>query len=347
MASDSVSLAGIENASPAASEPDAVVAAGEAAAEASSEPLAAEAPAPSTTAGVQLRNLREAAGMSLAELAALLKVPERKLDLLENDQYDQLPGATFVRALASSVCRTLKADNAPILALLPVATAPGLAKSDEGINAPFRKPSDRVTAEVVWDQHKQTILIVAGLIVAAVVLFNLPQSWLQKRPDAKTENTVTESVQVPAPAASVAEMAISAASAASAASVAAPALPEPQAAASQASVMPAAAQLAAPAQSASQAAAKPASPPAPTSAKYAKDLMSFEAKADTWIEVTQADGLVLMRRTLRAGEKEQLGGVPPLSVSIGNAEKTRVVVRGKAFDLQSVSRENIARFKVE
>ena len=60
-------------------------------------------------------------GLHIAALAAAIKVAPRKLDALENDRYDELPDATFTRALAQTVCRTLKIDAAPVLALLPQA----------------------------------------------------------------------------------------------------------------------------------------------------------------------------------------------------------------------------------
>ena len=44
-----------------------------------------------------------------------LKVPVRKLEALEDDRYDLLPDACSSRALASSVCRTLKIDPQPVL----------------------------------------------------------------------------------------------------------------------------------------------------------------------------------------------------------------------------------------
>ena len=62
------------------------------------------------SAGALLRQAREEAGLHVATLAANLKVPVRKLEALEDDRYDLLGDAVFVRGLASSICRTLKVD---------------------------------------------------------------------------------------------------------------------------------------------------------------------------------------------------------------------------------------------
>ena len=68
-----------------------------------------------------LKQAREAAGLHVAALAAALKVPVRKLEDLEAGRFDRLPDMTFARALASSACRHLKIDPAPVLAQLPAA----------------------------------------------------------------------------------------------------------------------------------------------------------------------------------------------------------------------------------
>jgi len=74
---------------------------------------------PSTTAGALLRQYREAQGFKLDVLAQALRVSPTKLQALEDDRLDELPDAMFARALTLTVCRQLKVDAAPVLALLP------------------------------------------------------------------------------------------------------------------------------------------------------------------------------------------------------------------------------------
>ena len=74
--------------------------------------------------GALLKNARQASGLHIAALAVTLKVPVKKLEALESDRLDLLADAVFVRALAASVCRTLKVDATPILALLPATSSP-------------------------------------------------------------------------------------------------------------------------------------------------------------------------------------------------------------------------------
>ena len=51
---------------------------------------------------------RQQQGLHIAALAALIKVSQRKLELLEADRLSELPDATFARALAQTMCRSLK-----------------------------------------------------------------------------------------------------------------------------------------------------------------------------------------------------------------------------------------------
>ena len=76
-------------------------------------------------------------------------------------------------------------------------------------------------------------------------------------------------------------------------------------------------------------------------------ILVFRAKSESWIEVTDAKGTVVLRRTLAAGEVAGVSGVLPLATVIGRADATQVQVRGKAFDLSDVTKDNVARFEVK
>ncbi len=97
---------------------------------------------PSTTAGALLRQLREDAGFKLDVLAQALRVSPAKLEALEADRLNDLPDAMFARALALAVCRQLKTDAAPVLALLPGQDVSRLAaKNERGLDFPLDRPS--------------------------------------------------------------------------------------------------------------------------------------------------------------------------------------------------------------
>lgn len=97
---------------------------------------------PGTTAGALLRHYREAQGFKLDVLALALRVSPTKLEALEADRLHELPDAMFARALTLAVCRQLKADAGPVLALLPKHDVSGLAsKNERGLDFPLDRPS--------------------------------------------------------------------------------------------------------------------------------------------------------------------------------------------------------------
>jgi len=97
---------------------------------------------PTTTAGEILRNYRLDQQVSLTDLASVLRVSVAKLEALENNAWDQLHDAMFVRSLSLAVCRQLQTDAAPVLALLPAHDPSKLGERNEkGLNSPLSRPS--------------------------------------------------------------------------------------------------------------------------------------------------------------------------------------------------------------
>ena len=280
----------------------------------------ASAPARSTTAGGLLRQARQAQGLHIAALAAAIKVVPRKLELLESDQFDQLPDATFTRALAQTVCRTLKIDAAPILALLPPPNGHRLEQVAEGLNTPFHeRPGHLVPKE--WASLGSPVVWIVGVIaVMTLAVYLVPGEWLQY-PSAVVTRPRPANTEL-APAAVL---------------LAAAAAPAPASTASLDAPSPAAA-----------AASEPVADVAPdaVTAAAASGVLQFRTTAQSWIEVTDARGQSLISRVLQPGENVGLDGVPPLKVRIGNVSGTQVTFKGQPVELAK-SRDNLARLELK
>ncbi len=143
------------------------------------------------TAGSLLRAARERQGLHIAALAAAIKVSPRKLDALEHDRYEELPDATFTRALAQTVCRTLKIDARPVLALLPAADSASLEQVAGSLNTPFRERPGPGDSGLATSAIRPLIWASGVLMVAALVLHFLPERWWQ------AVTSVTESTPAP------------------------------------------------------------------------------------------------------------------------------------------------------
>ncbi|RQO82898.1 helix-turn-helix domain-containing protein [Acidovorax sp. FJL06] len=299
------------------------------------------------TAGGMLREARLASGMHIAALAVALKVPVSKLEALEADNFTVLPDTVFVRALASSVCRTLKVDPAPILSLLPQSPSPRLSADSAGINAPVKGSGAKSAVSSSsfsggGATSRSVGFVVLALLVGALALYFFPRH--------EGEETVSSAGPVPAAApdavpAGAAEVPVAAATSAVAerpSEITAPVL---------AAVAAPAALTVTPAPVPAVAVASAVAPAVVASAASAADAATgtlvLRARSASWVQVKDATGALALQRNLAAGESVAVSALPPLAVVVGRADATEVIVRGKPFDLAAVSRENVARFEVK
>jgi len=284
----------------------------------SSAPAAAvpsSGPVP-TTAGGLLRKARQAQGLHIGALAASIKVTQRKLELLESDQFDQLPDATFTRALAQTVCRTLKVDAAPVLALLPPALSHRLEQVSEGLNTPFADRPGRLVPREWASVATPALWLAALLVLGTAVVYFLPVGWSLVPKVADVKATATVPAAMPATPASMPMTAVE---------TAAP----PQAAASE------------------PAAALPLVANEPVPDATAARLVEVRATASSWIEITDASGQAVLSRLLQPGETVPLDGALPMKVRIGNANGTQLSFRGQPVALAPFTRDNIARLELK
>ncbi|MFN3305142.1 MAG: helix-turn-helix domain-containing protein, partial [Roseateles sp.] len=129
------------------------------------------------TAGAWLKSVRQQRGLHIAALAVTLKVPQAKLEALEADRFDELPDATFARALATAMCRALKVDPTPVLALLPRTHAQDFDVRP-GLNQPFRERGGPVDGGWLALAARPVVWGPALLLLAAAALYWMPTGWL-------------------------------------------------------------------------------------------------------------------------------------------------------------------------
>ena len=302
------------------------------------------------TAGDMIRDARQAQGIDLASLAAMLKIPLRRLEALEGDRHDELQGATFERALAQAACRVLKIDPKPVLALLPQHERNTLERVSEGINAPFRDGQGSGAFELPTLMRPVVVGIVL-LLVAALALAMLPQKWVDRVKAQFAGLSASVSADSATP--------VSGAASGATGTIIAPVDLPPATAATPASSAPAVSASAA-------SAAAPAATVAPLSAAAVSTTaaqgidevlahvaptpsipLQVVASADSWVEVVDAHGRTLLSRTVVAGESVGLDGAMPMRVKVGNASGTHLKLRGDNVDLTPWTRDNVARLELK
>ncbi|MCX8521043.1 MAG: helix-turn-helix domain-containing protein [Rhodoferax sp.] len=280
--------------------------------------------------GAMLRQAREAADLHIAALAVTMKVPVRKLQALEAENFVELGDPVYVRAFAASMCRALKMDAEPILRKLPKTLPLRLDVKERGINRSFQTPGAISRRAIAGFVTRPAVLLSLVLLVGAGVLLLLPgftsqlaEATSAKAKPAAMDETALQTVKLETfPEASPDAHAKS----------------KPAAPTSPPAASTKVAQSANPAQAASA-----APPPAPAGPA----LVRFEVSATSWVRVADGSGKVQLEKTLSAGETGEAGGQLPLSVVVGNVAATTVQVRGQTWSMDGFAKENVARFEVK
>jgi cytoskeleton protein RodZ len=305
--------------------------------------------------GQLLRTARVNRGLSVEDVARQLRLSVRQITALEEDNYDKLVSNTFLRGFVRNYAKLLQIDASPLLQqleqLLPPAPAQTITYQIEGI--PF--PSNR-------KQGARSFLIVGGAILALVLLIyeiyrgneitidsQQPASKAEPqtggRPEAETSSSSSPSAIHPANDGKVES------------------LPEEQNAIEQKSEVsppgsdqapisapvPVPAGVPAPVQQTVPAAVGPQNEgvgpvPGGNTQRHAagsefeaasewKDTVRLVFGGESWTEVKDGRGRLLLSRINPPGTEQLLRGKPPFSLAIGNAVAVQLVYNGKPVDL--------------
>ncbi|MFO1323369.1 MAG: DUF4115 domain-containing protein [Burkholderiales bacterium] len=284
-------------------------------------PVGADAPAPPLSAGGRLREARTQAGLTIDAVAQQLKLAPRQVRALEDDDFAQLPGRTFIRGFLRNYARLVRLDPDEVLATLPDAVAA------PSLDHPSLTSTTRVMGELPADMPgkpstaRWAIPLALATIVAIGVLYEFA------RPLADQVRSVTTGKPSAAPAATAP------------ASPAAPAAPGAADATPTAPAADGTAPVAAPAAAAPVDTAAPAAP-----AGDAPLVLVF--RGTSWVEVKDAKGAIVLSTIGYPGATHAVGGAQPLEVVLGNAEAVTVTWRGAPFDVAPYIKQNVAKFSV-
>ena len=265
---------------------------------------------PAVSVGASLRQAREAAGLSLGDVADRLKLSLRQLEAIERDDFEALPGAAFVRGFVRNYARFLELDDAPLMAMLDT-RFPSSLSSEPDLGTATDAATD--TAPVVPARRGFAL---AGLAGGLILLLGVGWWWSQR--PAEPESEAPQGLQP-----MLTEQAASPIVAESAASV-----PGPAVGTDAASV-----------------ASAPKTAPAAASTN-AGEALELNLKASAWVSVTDADGKKLVFATLPAGTQRSLAGKPPFKVVIGNAPNVELRYKGQPVDLAARTRGTTAKLEL-
>lgn len=76
------------------------------------------------------------------------------------------------------------------------------------------------------------------------------------------------------------------------------------------------------------------------------DQLVFEFSADSWTDVSDANGSRLIFRMVRAGQKKSVSGQPPFKITLGDAHSVRLLRNDVVVDLAPYIRGKVAKFSL-
>ena len=321
--------------------------------------------------GARLRDAREAIGLSLEDVSARLHLDRHTVESLEADRFDHLPAPTFVRGYLRAYARLIDLPHAPIIeafdrrGLEPPALIADIATGQEArsTDLPMRVATYGIVAvlvvlAVVWWQNQRidegidplssiptqpssdavapdgAIDITAPVDEQAAA--STPTSEFRFPAPDESNGVPTSLGPVPEPGSTSPPPAIPPSS--NPATQPATLTPPPPPTATNTQVV-----APAPVAESEQPAATQTQPPTEAS-DAARVVLRF--KADSWVEIHDADDKRLYFNLAKAGRSVDVSGTAPIKVLIGYIEGVEMEYNGRPYDFSKYVRKGVARFEV-
>ena len=301
--------------------------------------------------GAMLRAARERAGLSQDDIAGKLKLAPRQIAAIEIGDWNSLPERTFTRGFMRSYARIVGLDPNIV----------GLDRSPSQPNVGSQlKPTPEAIGEVTMEHDRgrtaATRWAVPALLIAVLAAGVAYYKWGELvglsalkvgTPAAPLSNSTastaapgsaTTAAVRPSPATATPDAVVT--SPLSSGSVIAPATPAEakDAAAAPTLLLP-------PVGSAAAAAPTLAPSPSVPIASPGEKRISITFRGKSWTEVRSKSDVIYSEASL-PGTKE-FNGKPPLSFIVGNASNVVVSIDGKPYDMSALTRNDVARFRIE
>jgi cytoskeleton protein RodZ len=266
--------------------------------------------------GHQLRQAREARGMTAADVATALRVPNHVVIGLESDDHERLGAPIFVRGHALNYAR---------LVGVPVDLVAGVARQAEPPPLVAMAPSTRLQRFVEQAGRRAIYVVLTGVLVVPVFIV------ATQGPEAPTRVSLDAPLSPGTSVGTTLDLGIERTEV----PIARPQVMVPDTViASIAPFRPRAQERLDAPRAASAASA------------VENDTFVLRFKGESWVEVFGHDGRRLEQALMRDGDELRFPAGEVARVTLGNAGVVEVVSDGDVLDTAPFSRANVARFAV-
>jgi cytoskeleton protein RodZ len=289
--------------------------------------------------GQLFADARERQGLSRTEIAQRLHMSAWQVEALEACDYARLPQGTFLRGFVRNYAKILAIDPDKMLEQLAESAPRGPAPR-------IVVPSQNIRFDPIGDRLSNPYVKAAMLAVVALAMgFAVMYWWLFIRP------TPPASTLGPSPAQARGNGAQPRPQNLAAAPVPPPdpvvvrnAPSEPMKAEERA---PVPAKAPEPVKAAEAKAAPKAEERKVRAEESTQPRLKLRFKGESWVEVKDRSGRVLLSKLNAPGSEAEVSGRPPFDVVIGNAPDVQVLYNDREFPLEPHTKVAVARFTVQ
>ena len=270
--------------------------------------------------GHMLRNARLARKMSIEDVSRQLRLSVQQIEAIEKEDYEKLPGRTFLRGFVRNYANLVQLDPIPILQLLPGST-PTTSTYER---TPIKNRQISFSENREKSKNSQFIIIVILISLAAGVYFIYGNNLQQLKPEDNSESVISEikkdkdktTIELPLPP--VAGIQSEPRSGTVSTQIEAINIPKVDTSKT-------------------------------TQIADNTGNLHFKFKTETWIKVSDSSGATLIEQVKSAGSEQVVTGKRPLSIVIGNIGGVSLTYNEKEVDIRSYTKkqDGTARFTLE
>jgi cytoskeleton protein RodZ len=285
-----------------------------------------------------LRKARMAKGLSIDDVSRQLRLSNHQVEAIEKEDFEKLPGRTFLRGFVRNYANLCQLNAAPLLQMLPESEPTRFHYE----KTPLKNKNLSFSERRENSSNKRVAALILLLIAALGAYFVLENNDGQKlaRQDHQTEIKIDAdkaSVEIPLPLSSTPAEAPANKSFETALQ-----LPSQNSSVSASNLTVQTLTLPVENKPVIQEAEKPL----PTLSDIGT--LHFKFNSDSWVKVVDGKNVTILEQLRKGGSEQTITGKRPLSVVLGNAAGVRLTYNDKDIELSSYKKQDgTARLTLE